>query len=358
MAQHENHDSEEQKPVTMNWVHVTERLAREFRLPGCFVLDSKGKEWVGVQPPKAFREYLAGLFTSKESSYFNEIRFFRYSDAKAEPGVPRFLGLMPVKLKGVPYDFLGLLYESPERLQELLRLRIMPNYTLFYLYQMIAEARVRNANQGGNKALVKALEEQRLYAARLESKVESLHNEIENVKHAEISLDQKVAQLAGLLDRQMGEYSELVNRYQDLFNDHQTLQEDYLETCVRLETRISDLEIQTIADQIKPEEDPPEGEDTEEGEAPVKKTGRVAALMDRLGQSNQALLALKSDYEKLKSTYGEITPLQVGQLKATMEEIRKQADYYKGRCEEQEEQIKQLRSQALKRRRAQGTQPE
>ena len=342
----------------MNWVHVTERLAREFRLPGCFVLNADDNLWVGVQPPTAFREYLSGLFKTKEASYFNEIRFYKYSDEPVE-GVPRFLALIPMTLKGVPYQFMGLLYESAEKLQELLRFRIMPNYTLFWLYQLVTEARVRNANQVGQKALIKALEEQRLYAARLEGKVENLHDEIRNVKSAELTLDQQIEKITGLLDRQMDEYTDLVDRYQDLFTDHQNIQEEYLETCVRMESRICELESNNAHSEAGPQDTGKQGEGAPEHTpqaADQEKSGnRIAALMERLSSSHTELARMSDQYKALKAEFGDISPGQVKLLVESMAEMRSRVDYYKGRCDEQEQRIKRMRAAALAERR--GTKP-
>ncbi len=331
-------------PVIMNWLHVTERLANEFRLKGCFVCNTAQNDWVGTPPPLAFREYLTNLIKVKEPSYFTEIRFYKYADERinGEDG-KRYLALIPTRLRDVPYQFLGLLYDSPEKLQELLRTRIMPNYTLFWLYQLIAEARVRNANQEAHRGLVKALEEQRLYTSRLESKISHLNDEISQVRNAETTLDQKVDQLTDLLHRSMEEYGDLADRYQELFEQHQELQNDYLSTCVRLETRISEQDQEQMVKETREPAPEPTAED--------RSGPRILALMERLRENNEELSKLREHYDALRNQYGGVTPIQVSQLVATVGDLRKRLEHYKSRTEDQEQRLKKLNAKALAERR-------
>ncbi len=352
MSYDEKEDASRPTPVIMNWLHVTERLANEFRLKGSFVYNVADNDWIGVPPPLAFREYLTGLIHVKEPSYFTEIRFYKYTDERAsdDQDGKRYLALIPIRLRDVPYQFLGLLYDSPEKLQDLLRTRIMPNYTLFWLYQLITEARVRNANQEGHRALVKALEEQRLYASRLESKIGHLNDEISQVRNAETTLDQKVDQLTDLLHRQMGEYGDLADRYQELFEEHQQLQNDYLSTCVRLETRINEMDRAEL-NQLVHETAPTAAAAPAETPAEDRSGPKIVALMERLRENNQELASLREHYDSLRNAYGGVTPTQVSQLLATVGELRKRVDYYKTRSEEQEQRLKKLNAKALAERR-------
>lgn len=335
----------------MNWLHVTERLAKEFRLPGCFVLNRENDEWVGKTPSSAFCGYLSSLFETKDTTYFKEVRFFKYNDAtsKTDERKIRYLALMPINLEAVPYDFLGLLYENQDALQELLRFRIMPNYTLFWLYQLVAEARVRNAG-GGQKALIKALDEQRLYARQLEGKLDALHNDIDVIRNSKLTLGEQVRRLNAVLDRQLAEYQELMDRYQELFDDHNRLQNDYLSTCVTLETRLSELETAEIQRELGVEE--LEGEKLSEA-AEDKSGSRIKNLMERLGQSQQALLKLHGELEKTRSAYGDMSPDQVQQMVQTNVDLRRKMDYYKQRAENNERRVKKLKAQMMAARRGQ-----
>ena len=232
--------------VAMSWLHVTRKIAESFGLPGCFLLARETDEWVGDMPPSSFREFLAKQTREQPSPYFDEVRFFKLREGKSESEAA-FLALVPVAMSHVPYDLLGLMYHTQDQLQELLRFRVLPMYLIFYLHQMIAEARVRNADSTQQKALLRALEEKRLYAAQLEKKLEHLSGEIDRVRSAEMTLDQRLAQLNALLDRQTEEHRELAAAYGDLFAKFQEAHNDHLQSSVGFETRLYELGLERTA---------------------------------------------------------------------------------------------------------------
>ena len=104
----------------MKWAQVTQKIARDFSLNGCFLLNRAEDLWIGDQPALTFCKYLKSLFSSKPATYFAEIRFFKYKDVGKDRSnkVIKYLAFMPLGIDGVDFHFLGLIYENQEQFQE------------------------------------------------------------------------------------------------------------------------------------------------------------------------------------------------------------------------------------------------
>ena len=229
--------------MEIQFIEVTRQIVAEFRLQGCFLLDREHDAWVGDQPAETFRNYLARLFKDKPPAYFSDIRFFKYPDDGEAGRVTKYLALIPLNLEEVRFHFLGLIYENQEQFQELLKYRIMPTYLVNSVRQFVTEAKIRESSSDTQQLLLQALEEKRVYASQLENKVKSLSQEIDNIRNAEMTLDQKVAKLSSLLEDQNKEYNLLAGSYQELFQNFQDLQNEYMETCVAFEHKVYDLQV-------------------------------------------------------------------------------------------------------------------
>jgi len=310
--------------VAMNWLHVTRKIAESFGLQGCFLLARETDEWVGDKPPSSFRDFLGKQMRERASTYFDEVRFFKLTEAKGESQAA-FLALLPITLKHVPYEFLGLMYETPDQLQELLRFRVLPMYLIFYLHQMVAEARVRNADSTQQKALLRALEEKRLYAAQLEKKLQHMAGEIDRVRNAEMTRDQRLTRLNALLDRQTEEQRELATAYQELFSRYQDAEKDYLQSSVGLETRIYELERERRAlNRVL-------GERHGEGLVPRE---RLEIVEEKLARASEGL---RESDEREKAMRAKLEPLQ------------QKVAYYRERAIKLDEKLKGVRvEQALR----------
>lgn len=140
----------------------------------------------------------------------------------------------------------------------------------------------------------------------------------------------------------MEEYGDLADRYQELFEQHQELQNDYLSTCVRLETRINEQDREQMV-QVTQTSAPEPAED--------RGGPRIVALMERLRENNEELSKLREHYDALRNQYGGVTPTQVSQLLATVGDLRKRLEHYKSRTEDQELRLKKLNAKALAERR-------
>ncbi len=331
----------------MNWTAITHRIVREFQLKGCFLLNKDRHVWVGDKPTSTFRSYLSDLFTSKPTTYFNEIRFFKYSESNKKKDmnpVSKYLALIPIDLKEFDFQFLGIIYENPNQLQELLKFRILPMYLVFFLHQFLVESRIRRSGEEKQSQLLTALEEKRIYAQQLEHKVKSLHEEIENIKNSEMGLDQKVAELSRLLDRQSQEYQNFATAYQELFTEFQDVQNEFLTTSITLEHKILDLEVEKRRLKMALRKQAREaGEKDEKGVTQkeymelgirLKKALHVAAKYTRL-------------YEDIKAEIGDLDPGMVKQLVATLGVLKDKVEYYRGRCLQQEAALKNYHNKEI-----------
>ncbi|MDJ0839003.1 MAG: hypothetical protein QNK37_20955 [Acidobacteriota bacterium] len=323
----------------MNWLHIARKIRDGFQLQGCFLLNRDKNEWVGEKPPSNFCNYLTEQFRAKPAAYFTEVRFFKLTgDEKTSAG--NYLALLPVDMSHVNYNFLGLLYDSPDQLEKLLRFRIMPMYLIFYLHQLVAEARVRNADSGTQKALLRALEEKRLYAQQLESKVKNLHSEIDRVKNAGLSLDQKVDKLTELLEHQNQEYGKLAESYQDLFGKLQEVESEFLNSSVAMECRIHDLEqdkkaLETaLADKT--------------GSVELVPRARIKQQEERLAEALTETRRLQQRIEELETKAAGADPEQTRRLVNTVKALKQKMDYYRERSEQQETRLKQLKRQFIR----------
>ncbi len=305
----------------MQWSAITRKIVEEFQLEGCFLLSWKENQWVGDRPSHAFQGYLESLFKQKAAAYFNEIRFFRYQEGD-RPGraskATRYLALIPISLKGVDFDFLGLIYQSQEHLQDLLKTRVLPMYLVFWLHQFSVSAKLRDPDAAGPKALQRALEEKRLYARQLEHKVKSLSDEIAKVKNAEVGLDQKAKQLERLLTDQGEEYRQLAEAYQSLFDELQDVQREFMETCVAFEHAVHDLERENL------------GLRRDLGAEPTTPVDRSPLWVDREASESQA----ERDDETAR-------------LKEDVAKLRQKVAFYRKRCIDQEQALKKYRSDEL-----------
>ncbi len=326
----------------MSWQDVTTKISTSFSLQGCFLLDEQAREWVGRQPPASFCELLAEQLRTKPSTYFDEIRFFKLS-REQRTGEAAYLALLPVTMKHVPYRFLGLMYRTPEQLQELLRFRILPMYLTFYLHQMVAEARVRNAGEDKQKALLRALEEKRLYAERLEHKVRNLTGEIDRVRNAEMGLDQKVARLSELLESQSREYQTLANAYRELFARFEEGQKEHLQSSVALEIRIHELErekaglMRALAD--------------ERGEGLVP----LESLEEAQGQllaARQNLERLQARNDALEAERGQHTGDALAQARQKITALKQQVALYRNRSVQLGARVDQMKAALRERERS------
>jgi len=324
--------------TAMNWAHVTQKITVDFHLEGCFLLDKHTDEWVGDKPPENFRNYLRELFRTKPASYLSQIRFFKLkSDGANHPA--SFLALLPIELKHVNYNFLGLNYQSPDQLQELLRFRIMPMYLLFYLHQMIAEARVRNTEQAaGQKTLLRALDEKRIYAQQLENKVKNLYSEIDNVKSAGLSQDQMIGELTRLVEERNKDYQELAESYQALFTEHQEVESDYLTSSIGFECRINDLENKNsrMSTQLM----------AEQGTAETVPRALFENLQLQFKEA-RGLAERHLEEQLVQAARHREKAEEVDQLVTQLGAMRSKVDYYRKRLAQQEKQLKQLKNDAL-----------
>lgn len=318
----------------MDWQKLTQKICDEFQLQGCFLFHKETRQWEGDKPPATFRQYLNQLFDTKESSYFEQIRFFRLAETKAASDA-RYLALMPAHMAHAHFDFVGLLYQSPEQMQDLLKFRILPMYLIFYLDQITVEVEAIARLPKEQQVLMQALEEKRSYARQLESKVKHLADDVNRIKQSEMSLDQKVRELSKMLDKQNNEYEVLVRAYQDLFEDHQSSQTEFLQTFVAFEEKVNDLESQNLSMKNKLDKGPnlqsiPEYHKMALDLAETKKREQKAA---------EAYTDLKKKARKLQnrlSAYqdaaGGVNPLQVKQLAETLSVERDKAEKYRRRC--------------------------
>ena len=324
----------------MNWIDVTRQLSKEFNLQGSFLYRKSDKLWVGSQPIDSFRNYLEGLFVSKESSYFNELRFFKYSEPeqRGDTKVTRYLGLVPIEVNDVDFDFLGIIYEDPDNLQELLKFRILPMYLAFWLHRIVAESRVRHSDESHQQALVEALEEKRLYAQQLETRVKDLSAEIEAIKNSEMGLDQKVSELGRLLEEHHNEYQGLAVAYQEIFNQMQALQNEYLSTSVDLEHKILDLEVERRRLRVKLRKQERDAGKSGGGysEAEYLDLGR------RLKTAQEQAAQYNSQYHELKKELGDVEPDQVRHSVKIIKNLQDTVKYWRKRSSLQEQELQKL----------------
>lgn len=320
----------------LNLEHLCIRIADEFQLLGCFMCGKKAEQWIGDRPPGELKPFLSRLFKMKKPDYFNEVRFFKFKEDERK--VVSYLALIPIEIQNIPYPFLGLIYENPDRLQELLRYRILPMYLTFFLRQGLAEQQAL-INQGKDSTLlVEALEEKRLYAQALENRLKSLKGEIERVKQAEMSLDQKVLELSRLLDQQQESYSELADAYNNMFSEFQELQQDYLTTCVDFEQKVDDLQSQN--DQMSKVL---EEKINQEGNGSAEQAKLILQLRTQLKQAEQVAERNRRQFRDLKQTYGDIPPERVRELSETNIGLTAKLDQYRKRCFQLELSLKNLK---------------
>jgi len=314
--------------IAMNWVHVTQKIARSFDLPGCFLLSREQGEWVGHQPPRSFREFLAEQMRTRPATYFDAVRFFKLSREHLV-GEAAYMALMPIKLAHVPYQFLGLMYGSPDKLQELLRFRILPMYLLFYLHQMVAEARVRNAASTNQKALLRALEEKRLYASQLEQKVRNLNGELDRLSTAEMSMDQKLAQMRALLESHARDYTELTEAYRELYQNFEESQREQLESAVALEIRLHELERER--DSLR--------------RALADTHGESLVPRDMVDQARVAVQEARQEQARLAARIAQLEadpPADSRRLEEKIKALKQQVSFYRNRSSQLSTRLEQL----------------
>jgi len=319
--------------MNVNIRKITRQISAEFKLLGCFLLNPSRGDWSGQKPGTAFQSYLTGLFKSKEPSYFQEIRFFKYHEAGGrEAGkAARYCALIPMEMEELEYKFVGIIYESQEQLQDLLKFRILPMYIVFWIHQFLAESKVRGS-EGEPNHLLAALEEKRLYAQQLESRVKSLNAEIESIKNSEMGLDQKVEELSRILEEQGREYGQLAGAYQELFTDLQNVQNEYLQSAVTFEHKILDLEVEKrrLRNQVRKLE-------RETGEKEGFSEKEYLALGARLKKAQEQAGRYNRLYETLKSELGGLEPAQVKKLLHSIKTLKEQVEYYRQKAMAAEE---------------------
>jgi hypothetical protein len=318
----------------MDWQQLTRKICEEFQLQGCFLFHRETRQWEGDKPPATFRAYLNQLFDTKESSYFEEIRFFRLAESKTKTN-SRFLALMPASLEHAHFNFIGLIYQSPEQLQELLKFRILPMYLIFYLDQITVETEAAARLPKEQQVLMQALEEKRSYARQLESRVKNLSSDIDKIKRSEMGLDQKVRELTKMLEMQNREYTVLVHAYQELFQDFQNSQTEFLQTFVAFEEQVNNLESENHAMKQKLAKGP----DLNAVPEYHKMALDLAETKKREQKAAEAYTELKKKARKMQNRLtayqeasGGVTPLQVQQLAETLQVEREKAESYRKRC--------------------------
>ncbi len=316
--------------MNTNIRNITRKIASEFNLAGCFLLNPKSGDWSGHKPGDTFQTYLTSLFTSKEPSYFNEIRFFKYNESGQEK-VARYCALIPMELEGLDFSFIGVIYHSQDQLQDLLKYRIFPMYLVFWVHQFMSESKLKEAGGEGSQLLA-ALEEKRIYAQQLESRVASLNAEIEAIKNSEMGLDQKVDELSRLLEEQGREYAGLATAYQELFNDIESVRNEYLESAVTFEHKILDLEVdkRRLKNQVRKLE-----RQAEQKEGFSEKD--YLALGARLKKAQEQAARYNRLYEGLKAELGGLEAAQVNKLLHSVKALQERVDYYRDKAMKAEE---------------------
>jgi len=299
----------------MEWSAITTKISEEFELEGCFLHHRDSDRWAGNRPSDAFQRYLDNLFASKESTYFQEIRFFKYSEPSAQGAARalRYLALIPIHLEKIEFQFLGLIYRSQNQLQELLKLRVLPMYLVFWLHQFAIESRLRRKQK--SEALSRALDEKRLYAQQLEHKVKNLSQEIDKIKREGLSLDQRAKEMERLARERGEEYTRLAEAYQTLFADLEEMRREYMETAVGFDHAIYDLE--------------------RERQALLARLGEAAPPPERP-------VAVWSERDAAAS--GEDAPGEGAEEAAA---LRRKVEFYRKRCIEQERRLKRFESEEL-----------
>lgn len=318
----------------MDWQQLTQKICEEFQLQGCFLFHRETRQWEGDKPPATFRQYLNQLLDTKESSYFEEIRFFRMAETKVK-SEGRYLALMPAHMEHAHFDFVGLIYKSPEQLQDLLKFRILPMYLVFYIDQITVETQAKQRLPKEQQVLVQALEEKRSYARQLESKVKTLASDIDRIKQSEMGLDQKVRALTKMLEIQNQEYLILANSYKEIFSDFQDAQTEFLTTFVSFEGQVTDLEAENNALKNKLAQGPdlsqvPEYHRMALDLAETKK--REQKAVEAYTELKKKARKMQNRLQAFQEASAGVNPIQVKQLADTLNAEREKAETYRKRC--------------------------
>lgn len=319
--------------ASVTWTHITRKITTLFDIDGCFLFNRHDNEWVGELPPSNFQNYLLEQYETKGEAYFAEVRFFKLAKETKKTRAS-YLALVPMEINNVPYQFLGLIYRGQDQLQDLLRFRILPMYLIFYVHRLVAEARVRNAeDEGKPAALVAALEENSLYAQQLENRVKSLNDEIERVKNAGMSAEEKVHALSALLDNQAREYQQLADSYQGMYEEIQKARNEHLQDAVGWEYRINDLERENAALQRAVKE--------ETGRDDLIPREKLTMVEEKLADAERDKVALSKRIAAMERTEATRAPKR---LMDTAKALKAQMEHYRQRCALQDQKIKTLRA--------------
>ena len=302
----------------MDWSKISQKIGEEFQLQGCFLLNRETDEWVGVAPPRAFRNYLKNQFQSKNQLHFDEVRFFKYKRPSHQEA--QSLALLPIRLEEVPFHFMGLIYDDVSQFQSLLKLRVLPMHLLFWLHRLVTETKTSFGSKVDQQTILEALQEKRIYAKQLESKVSLLHEEIDRIKNSEMDLDQKVETLSQLVEKQHEDYELLAKSYQSLFEEHQQVQNEHLEACAYFEGKIFDLDQEKQALQARLAE---AERHNHHGNTPLppQQIGAQSGLIEQ----NQRL---REQLDHVHAAYAPFTPEEVGELAQTNRELKAKIKEY------------------------------
>ncbi|CAM2065806.1 hypothetical protein SCOR_10535 [Sulfidibacter corallicola] len=310
----------------MDLSHITAKLASELKLDGCFLFSGAGDQWSGSQASPSLRTFLGKLFKSRPEEYFSEIRFFKFRDEQRREA-QQYLALVPVKIKGTSCRYLGLVYSQPERLQELLKYRIMPMYLRTWIHQIAVEERLREDRHRESETLLQALDERRAYADQLESKLHALRHELEHIREAEVGLDQKVNQLSDLLAQQNQEYQSLSEAYLDLFRNFESIQNEYIATCVDFEQTIFNLEEENdeLVREVASRTNLRVGQIRKQREDHRK-------MKEALETAEAEATKYRAQFQALKESYGAMTPEKVEGMREVMGQLERKLEHYRKRC--------------------------
>ena len=147
-----------------------------------------------------------------------------------------------------------------------------------------------------------------------------------------------MAGLSNLLEEQNREYGLLAGSYQELFDNLQELQTEFMQTCVAFEHKILDLEVEKrrLRGDIR----------KLERNAGQPATGTVSQkeYMDlgiRLKQALNVAARYTKLYEETKAALGDLAPQDVANLQTLVDALNTKVDQYRNRCLQLEAALKQ-----------------
>ena len=220
------------------FIELTHKIKLEFGFSVCFLCNRHADQMVVSEGDSSefFFSFLKSRLDEKDDSYFSEVRFFRYRNAKEQ--TVEHLALIPIEIGSIPFSFLGVVYSRMEDLDHLLKTRLLPAYLTHWLKNLSAESELSQKTEEQVRRLVSALEEKRQYTSALESQLDDLKKRMEEIRSSKGGKDVEIFALRGLLEDQVVEYQQLVKKYKELFAEYENIEKEYIAAVVKFETQV------------------------------------------------------------------------------------------------------------------------